>query len=71
MLGRGHGGGGNLGPLDTVVAVEVAHLKTGDEQPAQRAVEVGLPDITTTHSLRQVTVFRTALYIGAGQHGLG
>ena len=66
----GHDALGNLGPGVELVGVEVAQFEAGDEQAAQRAVEVSLLDVATAYSLRQVLVFRAALHVGARQHGL-
>ena len=52
MLPRGNGRLGNLGPGYQVVGIEVAHLEAGDEQAAQRTVDVGLLDFTALDGLR-------------------
>ena len=60
-----------LGPCIQVVAIHIAQLKTGYQQSAQTAINIGFLHISTTHSLRQVLVLRTALHVGTSQHGFG
>ena len=71
MLSRCNARGWYLGPGHQLVAVEVAQLETGYQQSAQTTVQVGLPDVAPPDGLGQVLIFRAALHIGAGQHGLG
>ena len=47
---------GYLGPRVQLVGVEVAQFKAGDEQTAQTAVDVGLADVATAHSLGQMLI---------------
>ena len=70
LLG-GDGRSRNPGPPDQRVRVEVAQLEAGDEQAAQRAVEVGLADVAATDGSRQVLVLRATLHVRSCQHGLG
>ena len=67
---RGDDALGNPSPLYEVVAVEVAHLEAGDEQAAQRVVEVALLDVAAAHGLGQMAVLRATLHVGAGKDGL-
>ena len=67
---RGHSRSRNLRPRHLVILVEVAHFHTSDEQATKRTVEVGLLDITTAHSLWQVTILRATLHIGTSQNSL-
>ena len=62
---------GDPGPGIPLAGVEVAQLETGDEQAAERAVEVCLLDVAASDGFGQVLVFRAALHIGACQHSLG
>ena len=57
MLRRGNGTFGEGCPRIHGVWVEVAKLKTGYEQSAQTAVQIGLFDIAAPHSFGQVFVF--------------